>query len=454
MKVRKHFENFKRCLALFLIASPLCVWSNDGEFISAQTQEGTYMSFRITSERELTVKVGQDFHDLPSISTSTTGTITIPSFVTHNGKKYSVTCIGSGAFQGCSKLTSVYIPSSVTSIERAAFRSCQSLTSIDIPNSVKSIGSCAFESCAQLSYILIPDSLSDIGMQAFDNTPWYQNQPDGIIYVGLCAYKYKGTMPDGTSITIKEGITSISPFAFYECVGLTKLIIANTVTTIGGSAFTRCKKLTSVCIPNSVKRIDDAAFSGCSLLTMVTLNSDIIYDMYLKFGEQVTSYILGDSVTTIGNQAFQKCTNLTFLSVGNSVTNIGPYTFYNCSKLSSLYIGKSVKSIGEKAFYYCNQLNDIYSISSFPPIIASDTFSSYNATLHVPLGCVSEYKSADYWQLFPIVEDNTMSINTQLYNDEKGMAIYDLHGREVQTIHRGIYIHKGKKVFFKEQIQF
>ena len=73
-----------------------------------------------------------------------TGTIHIPSSVTYNGKTYSVTSIGSGAFLNCLSLTSVTIPNSVTSIGSYAFQGCSSLTSVTIPSSVWSIGSGAF----------------------------------------------------------------------------------------------------------------------------------------------------------------------------------------------------------------------------------------------------------------------------------------------------------------------
>ncbi len=96
------------------------------------------------------------------------GSYTIPS---------SVTSIGSGAFQGCSGLTSVTVPSSVTSIPTACFNGCSSLTSITIPSSVTSIGSGnwinasqingAFQNCTSLTSITIPSSVTSIGLAAF-----------------------------------------------------------------------------------------------------------------------------------------------------------------------------------------------------------------------------------------------------------------------------------------------
>ena len=79
----------------------------------------------------------------------------------------SVTSIGSGAFSGCTGLTSITIPNSVTSIGGAAFSGCTGLTSVIIPNSVTSIEEGAFSGCTGLTSITIPNSVTSIGWAAF-----------------------------------------------------------------------------------------------------------------------------------------------------------------------------------------------------------------------------------------------------------------------------------------------
>ena len=178
--------------------------------------------------------------------------------------KEGTTAIGE-AFSDCTGLTSITIPNSVTSIGYGAFSGCTSLTSITIPNSVTSIGYGAFLGCTSLTSIIIPNSVTEIGGDAFEETPWFNNQPDGLLYIGRVAYKYKGEMPEKASIVIKEGTISIGSWAFADCDGLTSVIIPNSVTTIGEGVFFGCTNLSSLTIPSSVNTIEEFAFYGTGL---------------------------------------------------------------------------------------------------------------------------------------------------------------------------------------------
>ena len=198
------------------------------------------------------------------------GDIVIPQTIEYEATTYSVTSIGSEAFEDCSGLTSITIPNSVTNIGGSAFSGCSGLTSVTIGNSVTSIGSSAFFDCSSLTSVAIGNSVTDIGDNAF---------------YGCSSL---------TSVTIPNSVTSIGEYAFSGCSSLTSVTIPNSVTDIGYYAFSDCSGLTSVTIPNSVTSIGDYAFSGCKELTDVYCYADMdpqSYDYY--YGEDLfkDSYI-------------------------------------------------------------------------------------------------------------------------------------------------------------------
>ncbi len=306
------------------------------------------------------------------------GDVTIPSTISG----YTVTRIGVYAFNGCTWLKSIDIPDSVTEISFAAFEGCTGLTSISVPDSVTSIGWYAFSGCTGLTSISIPDSVTNIGGGAFDNTAWYNNQPDGLVYIGRIAYKMKGSCP--SEVVIKDGTLGIAGSAFSECTGLTSVTIPDSVKNIGEYAFSRCEGLTSVTIPESVTIISDSAFYRCTGLTDVTIPESVTIIDYQAFSgctglksidipesvmsigdfafidcTSLTSVTIPDSVTSIGRHAFDDCTGLTSIDIPDSVTNIGVAAFRNCTGLTNATIGNSVTSIGQEAFGHCTSLTSI-----------------------------------------------------------------------------------------------
>ena len=343
---------FKDCIGITSITIPDSVTSIGNEAFSGCTKlENIYYTGDIASW----CKISGLNNLLTSLRTlyingnKIEGNLNIPN---------NVTSIGSYSFSFCDKLTGITIPDSVTSIGDSAFVDCSNLANITIPNSVTSIGNDAFRDCTGLVNITIGDSVSNIGYSAFLNTAWYDNQPDGLVYAGKVAYRYKGTMPENTSISLKRDTISINNSAFVNCNGLERIMIPDSVTTIGAEAFYGCTSLAIIMIPDSVTNIGGYAFNDCKGLTSITGSATNVSTVARQ--AKPTSFVVNiTSGDNISNSAFIGCKELTSVTIGKGITNIGDYAFYNCIGLKDVTFSDSVTSIGKNAFYNCQELTSV-----------------------------------------------------------------------------------------------
>ena len=127
------------------------------------------------------------------------------------------------------------------------------------------------------------------------------------------------------------------------------------------SKFIGCRSLTSLVIPDSVTNIGDYAFSGCRSLTDIVIPDSVtrIGDGAFRGCKSLTDIVIPNSVTSIGDNAFEYCFSLSNLVIPDGVTSIEDNAFEGCYSLSSVVIPDSVSCIGFGAFENCSSLTDI-----------------------------------------------------------------------------------------------
>ena len=116
-----------------------------------------------------------------------------------------------------------------------------------------------------------------------------------------------------------------------------------------------------IIIGDGVTTIGENAFRDCSNLTSVTIPNSIteIGGRAFEGCFALTSVTIPNSVTTIGENAFRDCSNLTSVTIPNSVTEIGFRAFSSCSSLTSVTIPNSITEIGDYTFSDCRELTSV-----------------------------------------------------------------------------------------------
>lgn len=395
-----------------------------------------------------------------------TGEITLPD---------SVKEIKNNAFDGCSGVTKFNLGNSVETIGEAAFKDCIGISDITFPDTVESVGLNALQNCNNLTSFTAPFAggdattkhVSQLGY-LFGATQYSDNAsyvPASLKNIHLTKYASKYALYECaniTNLTIGDAITKIDEYFCCDCDGLTTVVIPagvvstnsssfyscdnlttvtfesdNTFTTIGAASFAYCKALSEIKIPTTVTQIGNYAFQDCDKLTFGTQNDGKLPEGVLSLGigafkecDGFSTFVIPSSVTSVKNQIFTKCKNLTNIQVasGNTaycvgaagelltidrkqivqypyagptsytlpstitvvgddafaetnrltyldltsatnLTEIGYGAFKRCSKIANdIRIPNTVTSIGKEAFMYCGTFKNIYISSGISKI--------------------------------------------------------------------------------------
>lgn len=280
------------------------------------------------------------------------------------------------------EIETVVISEGATSIGEYAFFECTGLKNVTIPSTVKTINEGAFYKCSGLTSpqpeksddeivdsITIPYGVTSIGDEVFAHC------------IGL------------KKVTIPGSVKSIGERAFSDCHisteesedgterGLEKVVIENGTETIGKEAFNGCKKLNDIILPDSVTSIGENAFQYTGLYyEWFDGNEDVLYinnHLISVYQGTANECNIKSGTKTIADSAFFACGSLPGITIPDSVTSIGNRAFKDCNSLKSITIPKRVTTIGNCAFYTCYDLQSI-EVDSGNPEYCSENGVLYN----------------------------------------------------------------------------
>lgn len=204
--------------------------------------------------------------------------------------------------------SNIVIPSKIksqkiTGLGSQLFINLETLKSVTIPETIEWISESAFDGCTNLSKITFESKNGYKFGQVFNNTGWYKNQKDGVIFLDNFIYGFKGeisqnlTIPYHKDITyvgksaftglsklksvyIPDNVTHIGKYAFKDCVNLKNVHFPSELRAIEMEAFTKCKALEEIVIPEKNELIDGRAFRDCVSLKTAIVYGDILSEAF------------------------------------------------------------------------------------------------------------------------------------------------------------------------------
>ena len=251
----------------------------------------------------------------------------------------NVRILTGGALSDCVALESVTLPDSLITLGDGVFSGCAQLRSIKGGKNVRQIGDGCFSGCAALTdFGELEKNVTHVGSWAFQNCGWFHDQPNGVVYFGKAAYAYKGSMAEGTILSLKDGTVSVT----YEFLaGQTEL----------NPTFDQ-PNLAGLILPQSCKYVDDYAFAGAKNMKFIDLGGVQYIGREAFNNSACESIVLPDSVRFVGNNAFS-APSIKAIHLNDGLRVLDEGAFFTYGKGKGVTIPASVAYIGYQAFGYC-----------------------------------------------------------------------------------------------------
>lgn len=230
------------------------------------------------------------------------------------------------------------------------------------------------------------------------------------------AFRGNSTITEFEELRYFQNLRNIAAEAFAGCNNLSIIRLPSQIRKIKDRAFYGCSALESIFIPRSVEQVSKDAFIGCTSLNNIKVASENMkYDSRQNCNAiietETNTLLLGcgttvipEGVTTIGESAFEGCTQLQLVNLPQSTTALADRCFYGCSQLREIALPQDLTSIGSKALAECTEMSTIYSYNIVPPAVEPDAFEGTNPMLLVPSGTKTAYQSDEVWNQLLIEE--------------------------------------------------
>ncbi len=307
----------------------------------------------------------------------------------------SVTSIGTETFLDCDSLSEAHIGNGLGTLSTSAFKNCTSLSDVTLGENLTTINNSVFENCTSLATPPDMSNVTYLGKNALKNTAWLNAQENGVVYAGDILVTCKGDSPalyrvqsdkrviaagafSGSQtleqIGISEGVIYINDDAFNNCPNLIAASFGHQHV-FGSGAFLNCpqlvfygpKKSTAYTyaidhnIPYGIT-VDETGdcewvvHAGNLIISGEGAMEDYASSAHSPFVAGITSVVIEEGVTSIGNYAFADLPNLTSVTLPSTLTRIGGHAFENAAALTAITIPAGVTEIGEDAFAGCENL--------------------------------------------------------------------------------------------------